>query len=75
MKLTVDEWTPSYWRLHYRNQRVFLDGAEMKRVREVDTDEGYVDIYAEGEDGRLVLDGECAKIERRHGVVKVIEGD
>lgn len=75
MKLTVDEWTPSYWRLHYRNPRVFLDGAEMKRVREVDTDEGYVDIYAEGEDGRLVLDGERAQIERRHGVVKVIEGD
>lgn len=63
---TVDN--PAHW-----YARVFLDGLEVERVIECDTDQGWVRRYKEDEDGRLFLnaDGTGAAEETLMGVVTV----
>lgn len=50
---------------------VLLDGQQMKGVITADEDAGLIDIYAVDEKGRIQVEGNQAKIERRTGTVVI----
>lgn len=72
MKLTVDQ-GPNDWRRHFKRPKVSVDGVEVRHIREVDTDAGYVDRLATDDAGHFVHEDDEVKIERLHGVVEVAE--
>lgn len=50
---------------------VLLNGIEQKYVTCADEEQGYIERYALDKDGRLVIEGNDAKIERLTGVVRI----
>jgi hypothetical protein len=53
------------------NATVFLDGFKLWNCVAADTDEGWVDLIAGDDAGRIIREGDEAKIERMHGAVAV----
>lgn len=50
---------------------VLLNGVEQKYVTCADEEKGYIERYALDKYGRIVIEGEDAKIERLTGVVRI----
>jgi len=50
---------------------VLLNGVEQKYVTCADEEQGYIERYALDKDGRVVIEGNDAKIERLTGVVRI----
>ena len=50
---------------------VLLNGVEQKYVTCADEEQGYIERYAVDKDGRIVIEGLDAKIERLTGVVRI----
>jgi hypothetical protein len=72
MKLTADG-GPDDWRRTFRRPTITVDGVQVERVTEVDTEAGYVDHAATDDKGRVRHDGKRVTIERLHGHVEVFE--
>ncbi|URA06770.1 prohead core and protease protein [Xanthomonas phage Langgrundblatt1] len=50
---------------------VLLNGVEQKYVTCADEEQGYIERYALDKDGRVVIEGNDAKIERLEGRVRI----
>lgn len=55
----------------WTNAIVRFQGYELRNCVEADTDEGWVDIITADDAGRVIREGDAAKIERMHGSVTV----
>lgn len=73
MKINVDQNSPHFWRHHFSTSpHIFVDGVEVSKCTEADEDAGYVERLATDDDGRIIAENGCAKIERLHGVVSIV---
>ncbi|WP_136617062.1 MULTISPECIES: hypothetical protein [Mesorhizobium] len=75
MRVTSDSKSPDYWRWHFKNPIVFLDGQRVERACEADDEAGTVLVEVHDEHGpvieneafvRKTLTGKVQIVEARH---------
>lgn len=71
MRLSADPKSGHFsrWSSH---ARIWLNGEELKGVREADDEGGWVDVFAEDGAGKLLVDDGALVTERRFGKVRIV---
>ena len=69
MRLSANKDSPFFDREMALVTHVFVDGKFHSLVVEFDSENGWADVIARDEKGRVIVEGDHAKIERLHGKI------